>query len=218
MPLDCRKTYTKVDWLVWCGALTGRRDDLEFMCEGIARFLDETPDRLAFSDWYMADSGLFRGFIARSVVGGVYMPALFRDDLGRLIQTKKDAWIDNAEVSVVSGKVMYDCFGRTVEQRAPFIESLDKYKKPNYHASPDTVTTTGYDILDRVTKVVLPTGDSTITEHLFEGLPGSNGLFFKTYTTDALGNHTSQYTDCKGDVRAVKAGSQATTTFLRSKI
>ena len=143
---------------------------------------------------------------------------LFRDDLGRLVQTKKDAWIDNAEVSVVSGKVMYDCFGRTVEKRTPFIESLDKYKKPNYHASPDTVTTTGYDILDRVTKVVLPTGDSTITEHLFEGLPGSNGLFFKTYTTDALGNHTSQYTDCKGDVRAVKAGSQATTTFLHSPL
>ncbi len=81
VPLDCRKTYTKADWLVWCGALTGRREDLEFMCEGIARFLDETPDRLAFSDWYMADSGLFRGFIARSVVGGVYMPVLFRQDL-----------------------------------------------------------------------------------------------------------------------------------------
>ena len=81
VPLDCRKTYTKADWLVWCGALTGRRVDLEFLCEGIYRFLDETPDRVAFSDWYMTDSGLYRGFIARSVVGGVYMPALFRADL-----------------------------------------------------------------------------------------------------------------------------------------
>ena len=81
VPLDCRKTYTKADWLVWCGALTGRREDLEFLCAGIYRFLDETPDRVAFSDWYMTDSGLFRGFIARSVVGGAYMPALFRADL-----------------------------------------------------------------------------------------------------------------------------------------
>ena len=81
VPLDCRKTYTKSDWLVWCGALTGRRADLEFLCAGIYRFLDESPDRVAFSDWYMTDSGLFRGFIARSVVGGMYMPALFRADL-----------------------------------------------------------------------------------------------------------------------------------------
>ena len=81
VPLDCRKTYTKADWLVWCGALTGRREDLEFLCDGIYRFLDESPDRVAFSDWYMTDSGLFRGFIARSVVGGVYMPVLFSADL-----------------------------------------------------------------------------------------------------------------------------------------
>ena len=46
------------------------------MCEGLHRFLCETPDRVAFSDWYMADSGLYRGFVARSVVGGVFMPAL----------------------------------------------------------------------------------------------------------------------------------------------
>ena len=79
VPLDCRKTYTKADWIVWCGALTGRREDLAFMCEGLHRFLNETPDRIAFGDWYMADSGLYRGFIARSVVGGVFMPALLAE-------------------------------------------------------------------------------------------------------------------------------------------
>ena len=81
VPLDCRKTYTKADWIVWCGALTGRREDLDFMCEGLHRFLCETPDRVAFSDWYMADSGLYRGFVARSVVGGVFMPALMASGL-----------------------------------------------------------------------------------------------------------------------------------------
>lgn len=76
VPLDCRKTYTKADWIVWAGTLTGRREDLEFACEGLHRFLCETPDRVPFSDWYMADSGLYRSFIARSVVGGVFMPVV----------------------------------------------------------------------------------------------------------------------------------------------
>ena len=74
--LDSRKTYTKADWIVWSGTLTGRRADLEFMCDGLYRFLDETPDRVPFGDWYMADSRLFSMFRARSVVGGVYMPML----------------------------------------------------------------------------------------------------------------------------------------------
>ena len=76
VPLDCRKNYTKADWIVWCGALTGRRQDLEFMCDGLYRFLDETPDRIAFGDWYMADTSLYVHFIARSVVGGVFMPMI----------------------------------------------------------------------------------------------------------------------------------------------
>ena len=83
VPLDCRKTYTKADWIVWSGTLTGRREDLMFMVDGIYRFLDESPDRIAFSDWYMADSGLYRGFIARSVVGGVFMPVLRHPELVR---------------------------------------------------------------------------------------------------------------------------------------
>ena len=66
VPLDCRKPYTKADWLIWCGALTGRRADLAFMADGIYRFLDETPDRVPYTDWYMADPRLFRGFKARN--------------------------------------------------------------------------------------------------------------------------------------------------------
>ena len=85
VPLDCRKTYTKADWLVWCGALTGKKDDLEFACEGIYRFLDASPDRIPFSDWYFVDARLYRGFIARSVVGGVFMPVLPSRIGGRML-------------------------------------------------------------------------------------------------------------------------------------
>lgn len=76
LPLDCRKNYTKTDWLVWCGALTGRKEDLEALISPVYRFLNETPDRIAFTDWYEADCRLARSFVARSVVGGVYMPFL----------------------------------------------------------------------------------------------------------------------------------------------
>ncbi len=76
LPLDSRRNYTKADWLVWCGVLTGRKSDLEALVAPLYRFLDETPDRVAFSDWYETDCRLARAFKARSVVGGVYMPFL----------------------------------------------------------------------------------------------------------------------------------------------
>lgn len=76
VPLDSRKTYTKADWIVWAGCLTGERADLEFMCSGLYNFLNTTPDRVPFCDFYIADSALRRAFTARSVVGGVFMPLL----------------------------------------------------------------------------------------------------------------------------------------------
>ncbi len=79
LPLDGRKNYTKTDWLVWCGVLTGSKSDLETLVAPVYRFLDETPDRTAFTDFYEADCRLARLFTARSVVGGVYMPFLAFD-------------------------------------------------------------------------------------------------------------------------------------------
>ena len=87
VPLDCRRTYAKADWSIWSGTLTGKKEDLAFMAEGVHAFLQATPDRIPFSDWYMADSGLFRGFMARSVVGGVMIPVLQYPELVRRYRT-----------------------------------------------------------------------------------------------------------------------------------
>lgn len=76
LPLDNRKEYTKLDWILWTASLTGRPDDFAALVDPVFDFLNETPDRIPMTDWYWTRDGRKVGFQARSVVGGVFIKML----------------------------------------------------------------------------------------------------------------------------------------------
>ena len=76
LPLDNRKDYTKLDWILWTASLTGRPEDFAALVDPVFDFLNETPDRIPMTDWYWTRDGRKVGFQARSVVGGVFIKML----------------------------------------------------------------------------------------------------------------------------------------------
>jgi hypothetical protein len=78
LPLDSRKTYTKLDWTVWSACLTGKREDFDAIMAPVLDWANTSPppSRVPLSDWYETTSGRTMGMHTRTVVGGVWMPLL----------------------------------------------------------------------------------------------------------------------------------------------
>ena len=76
LPLDNRRDYTKLDWLVWTGTLADSQADFEAIVNPAYRWADQTMSRVPLTDWYSTLTGKQRGFQARSVVGGVFIKML----------------------------------------------------------------------------------------------------------------------------------------------
>lgn len=73
-PLDSRQLYTKSDWIAWCAAMAA--DRAKELLSPVADYLEQTPDRVPFGDWYDTQSGVHHMFVGRSVQGGIFMPFL----------------------------------------------------------------------------------------------------------------------------------------------
>jgi len=91
----------------------------------------------------------------------------FMDGLMRPVQVKKDAAIlgkfnIDKESMIVSGKIIYDAFGRTVETYYPVTEDVGTPGIFNTEVDTESPTQTSYDVLDRPLSITLPDA-STIT-------------------------------------------------------
>jgi len=75
VPLDSRATYTKTDWTLWTAAM-GNKQQFDALSRPVSEWLQASPSRVPFSDWYDTKSGDVVGFIARTVIGGVYAKLL----------------------------------------------------------------------------------------------------------------------------------------------
>ena len=123
----------------------------------------------------------------------------FADSLMRAVQTKQTGVVwtggNNQKVSIVSGRVVVDAFGRTVKAFYPTTESYGSIGLYNKGVG-DPQATTEYDAYDRTTKVTLPDGAMTTTAY---GIVSHDGEpMLETRVTDALGRHAESYTDEKG--------------------
>ena len=127
----------------------------------------------------------------------------FVDGFGRPVQVKKDGVITTASkgsgasdqnVMIVSGRNVYDAFGRVAKAYYPTTEETGSKTSFNTAFDNVTPTVTAYDVLDRALSVTLPDNSETVTEYTVD-----NGLkALVTKVTDALGNSQSTYTNGSG--------------------
>jgi hypothetical protein len=96
LPLDSRKSYTKIDWEFWTATMANKHEQFQAIVDACAKWANETPDRVPLSDWYDTVNAHKCGFQARSVVGGLFIPFLRNQEMWHKYasrdQTKLTDW------------------------------------------------------------------------------------------------------------------------------
>jgi hypothetical protein len=88
LPLDNRKTITKLDWEAWTGTLTDNPQQFQDLLHRLVTWADTTPSRVPTTDFYDTVSGKQMGFQARSVVGGIFIKALLDPQIAERWKSK----------------------------------------------------------------------------------------------------------------------------------
>ena len=57
LPLDNRKTYTKIDWILWTACLADTQEDFSRLLSPAYKYVNETEPRVPLTDWYEATDG-----------------------------------------------------------------------------------------------------------------------------------------------------------------
>ncbi|MBX2927667.1 MAG: hypothetical protein KF852_07535 [Saprospiraceae bacterium] len=132
----------------------------------------------------------------------------FMDGLMRPVQVKKTGALYNGaadqDVMIVSGRVHFDAFGRTISTWYPVTDPTGSdafYPDEDTEAAP---TLTTFDVLDRPIVTTLPDGATAQTAYsIGEDIAGN--ITFITTETDPLGNVRASYTDVRERRRATRA-------------
>ena len=76
LPVDNRTDTSLIDWALWSIAPARSDADFQALLAPLWRYVNETPSRVPFSDWFSTANARQKGFQARSVVGGVFIKML----------------------------------------------------------------------------------------------------------------------------------------------
>ena len=130
----------------------------------------------------------------------------FVDGFGRPVQVKKDGMVTSASegtvsdaqsVMIVSGRNVYDAFGRVAKAYYPVTEELGKRTDFNKAFDGEITTTFEYDGIDRLVRVTDTEGNVTTSvydmgDRRTEVNHPASGI--TTFTYDALGNVLTKQT------------------------
>ncbi len=76
LPLDNRADFTKPEWMIWTATMAAGKEEFASYVRPIIAYLNATPDRVPFSDWYETKTARKDAFQARSVLGGLFIKML----------------------------------------------------------------------------------------------------------------------------------------------
>ena len=111
LPLDSREQYSKNDWVMWSACMAEDTETFLRFADPVYNWVNETTDRVPLSDWYWTDSRHFRGFRARSVIGGFWMKVLMEKYMSSH-QGQEDGISERSMLNVQSSTSYFNVLGQ----------------------------------------------------------------------------------------------------------